>query len=184
MIERLGKSLPSAAGTALGKLREWTRRYWACELAGWVGETGGAALGYWLTGSLAAAAAVATVTCFVTYYLPAYVNALRWSFPPGPGRMAGRAVTANAVAVRSLTVEFGMGEAVDSLAVRPALIYATPLWLDSLMWGWILGGFLADVVFYVFTIFSYERFTRWVVRRPDYTRVAVNSAASAGAGPS
>ncbi|MFN8228967.1 MAG: hypothetical protein U0R18_19850 [Mycobacterium sp.] len=170
-------------GKRLDKTMEWIRRYWACELAGWVGEAGGAALGYWLTGSLAAAAAVATVACFVTYYLPAYVNALRWSFPPGPGRLAGRAVTANAVAVRSLTVEFGMGEAVDSLAVRPALIYATPLWLDSLMWGWILGGFLADVVFYVFTIISYERFTRWVVRRPDYPRAVMNSAASAGAGP-
>ena len=47
-----------------------------------------------------------------------------------------------------------------------------------------VGGFLADVVFYVFTIFSYERFTRWVVRRPDYTRAAMNSAAPAGAGPS
>lgn len=158
-----------------GKLGEWIRRYGACEAAGWVGEIGGAALGYWLTGSLVTAAAVATVTCFVTYYLPAYANAVRWSFPPGPGRLAGRAARANAVAVRSLAVEFGMGEAVDSLAVRPALIYATPLWLDSLWWGWILGGFVADVVFYVLTIFSYERFTRWVVRRPDYIRASAGS---------
>lgn len=161
-------------GRRFDKVKEWTRRYGACEAAGWVGETGGAALAYWLTGSLVTAAAVATATCFVTFYLPAYVNALRWSFPAGPGRFIGRAATANAVAVRSLTIEFGMGEAVDSLAVRPALIYATPLWLDSLMWGWILGGFIADVVFYVFTIFSYERFTRWVVRRPDYIRAAMN----------
>ena len=112
-------------------------------------RSGGAALGYWLTGSLVTAAAVATVTCFVTYYLPAYANAVRWSFPPGPGRLAGRAARANAVAVRSLAVEFGMGEAVDSLAVRPALIYATPLWLEGLsgqLARWVTRPHLARVI--------------------------------------
>jgi len=149
------------------KILEWTRRYLPCELAGWVGELGGAALAYGLTGSLAAAAAVATLTSFVGYYLPAYVNAVRWSYVQRSGGQLSRAAMANLLAVRSLTIEFGLGEVVDSLAVRPALIYATPLLLDHVVWGWILGGFIADVIFYVFTIFSYERFGRWLAHRAE-----------------
>lgn len=154
-------------GRVGNKILEWTRRYLPCELAGWVGELGGAALAYGLTGSLAAAAAVATVASFVGYYLPAYVNALRWSYVQQPGDALSRAAMANLLAVRSLTVEFGASEVVNSLAVRPTLIYAMPLLLDHVVWGWIVGGFIADVIFYVVTIFSYERFGRWLAHRPE-----------------
>jgi hypothetical protein len=64
---------------------------------------------------------------------------------------------ANLLAVRSIAVEFGPAEALDSF-LRPALIYAAPVLLGNVVWGWIVGGFLADVTFYVCTIFSYERF--------------------------
>jgi hypothetical protein len=56
---------------------------------------------------------------------------------------------------------------IDSLAVRPALIYAAPLMLDHVVLGWILGGFIADLVFYVFAIFSYERFKRLIAVSPS-----------------
>ena len=39
------------------KILEWTRRYLPCELAGWVGELGGAALAYGGAGPYAGAAA-------------------------------------------------------------------------------------------------------------------------------
>ena len=56
---------------------------------------------------------------------------------------------------------------VDSLVVRPVLIYAAPLMLDNVVLGWIVGGFIADVAFYVFAICSYERFKGMLaVRRP------------------
>lgn len=155
-----------ALSTRGQKVREWVRRYLPLELAGWVGELGGAALAYWLTGSLAVAALTATVGSSVGYYLPAYVNALRWAYASQQGPWWSRTAVANALAVRSLTVEFGLGEAVDSLVVRPALIFAAPLLVGHVVWGWIIGGLLADVVFYVLTIFSYERFKRWLVVRP------------------
>lgn len=140
------------------KIMEWVRRYLPLELAGWVGELGGAAAGYWWTGSLAAAAVSATIGSLLAYYVPAYVNAVRWSLPAHRGRrFAARHGMANLLAARSIAVEFGPGEVVDSL-LRPVLIYAGPLLLGNVVWGWVVGGFLADVTFYVCTIFSYERF--------------------------
>jgi hypothetical protein len=71
------------------------------------------------------------------------------------------------LALRSLAVEFGPAEAVDSLLVRPMLMYATPLMLNNIVLGWVVGGFVADVLFYVFAICSYEQFKGMLaVRRP------------------
>ena len=153
-------------GRGRRKLIEWVRRYLPLEIAGWIGELGAAALAYAWTGSLAAAAAAATIGSSVGYYLPAYANAVRWSSEsdrPWPART----MRAHLLALRSLTIEFGPAEVVDSFAVRPVLIYAAPLMLDHIVLGWIVGGFVADLVFYFFAIFSYERFKSLLaVRRP------------------
>jgi hypothetical protein len=58
-------------GRGRRKLIEWLRRYLPLEIAGWVGELGAAALTYAWTGSLAAAAAAATIGSSVGYYHPA-----------------------------------------------------------------------------------------------------------------
>jgi hypothetical protein len=160
------------------KVLEWTRRYLPCEIAGWVGELASATIAYWLTDSLAVAAVAATVGSSVGYYIPAYVNAFRWSFADQHGSRASRAVAANLLAVRSLTVEFGIAEVIDSFLVRPILYYATPVLLGHVVWGWVLGGLVADVVFYGFTIFSYERFGRWLAHRPAQRRDAATEAAT------
>ena len=141
------------------KLVEWLRRYLPLEIAGWIGELGAAALAYSWTGSLAAAAAAATIGSSVGYYLPAYISAVRWGASveqhrPWPARTA----LSHLLALRSLTIEFGPAEVADSLLVRPMLIYTAPLMLDHVVLGWIVGGFLADVAFYAFAICSYERF--------------------------
>ena len=151
------------------KALEWLKRYLPLEIAGWVGELGGAALAYWWTGSLAAAAVAATVGSSVGYYLPAYISAVRWSASAVPGRRAG---LSHLLALRSLTIEFGPAELVDSLVVRPALIYAGPVMLNHVVFGWIVGGVLADIAFYVCAICSYERFKSLLaVRRPHPTEI-------------
>lgn len=155
------------------KAMEWFRRYLPLEIAGWIGEFGAAGLAYTWTGSLAVAAAAATIGSSAGYYLPAFVNAMRWSAAaqqhrPWPGRLA----VSTALTLRSLTVEFGPAELVDSLVIRPMLIYVAPVLLGNVVVGWILGGFLADVGFYLFAICSYERFKGLiVVRRPALEEV-------------
>ena len=69
---------------------EWVRRYLPCEIAGTVGELGGAAMAYLMTGSLAAAAVTATVGASAGYYAAAYLNAVRWSYRQHAGRRRPR----------------------------------------------------------------------------------------------
>ena len=89
-----------ASRTARQKLMEWVRRYLPCEIAGTVGELGGAAVAYWLTGSMAAAAITATVGASAGYYAAAYTNAVRWAYREYNDRPAvTRLVVANLVCV-------------------------------------------------------------------------------------
>ena len=155
------------------KIVEWGRRYLPLEIAGWVGELGTAALAYLWTDSLAVAAIAASIGSSVGYYLPAYVLAARWATPADRDRpWLARIGVGHLLAVRSLAMEFGLAEVIDSLLVRPALIYAGPVLIDHVVLGWVLGGFVADVVFYVCTILSYERFKGLLARRQPEPSIA------------
>jgi hypothetical protein len=151
------------------KLREWIRRYLPCEIAGTVGELGGAAVAYMATDSLAAAAITATVGASAGYYAAAYVTALRWSYRvQDHRRRPSRMLAANLLALRSVAVEFGPAEFIDSLAVRPIAFYTGPLIFDNTIAGWIFGKLVSDLAFYLFAILSYERF-KGVLLGPDAT---------------
>ena len=142
------------------KLIEWVRRYLPNELAGWATELGGAAATYYLTGSYAAAVVAGTIGASAGYYATAYVNGFRWSYAALNGRSwPMRVLLANALTVRSIAVEFGPAEAIDSIFIRPALLYAGPFLIGNTAVGWVVGSLAADVAFYAMAIFSYERFT-------------------------
>jgi hypothetical protein len=146
-------------------LREWVRRYLPCEIAGTVGELGGAAVAYLATGSLAAAAITATIGASAGYYAAAYITALRWSYRDHEHRhWPSRVLMSNLMAVRSVAVEFGPAELIDSVAVRPIAFYVGPSLFDNTVAGWIFGKLVSDVAFYLFAIVSYERFKDVLVR--------------------
>ena len=102
----------------------------------------------------------------VGYYAIAFVNAVRWSYRDcaRPSRIM-RALVALWLATRSVLVEFGPAEAVDSLLVRPVAYYLAWHLFDSPMIGWIVAKVTSDIAFYVCAISSYERFSRLVVHR-------------------
>jgi hypothetical protein len=138
---------------------EWVRRYLPCEIAGTVGELGGAAVAYWLTGSMAAAAITATVGASAGYYAAAYTSAVRWAYREYNGRpRPARLVVANLFAVRSVAIEFGPAELIDSIAIRPLAYYFGPMIFGNVAAGWIFGKLLSDIGFYALAIVSYERF--------------------------
>lgn len=162
-------SEPDAESTrpaVLDKLGEWTRRYLVIEVIGTAGELGCATVCYLVTGSLAAAAVAATIGANVGYYGPAWWRGYRSSIlGPGTGGPMTRHARAGIRAVWFIVLEFGPGEAVDSLLVRPALFYAVPVLLAgaaedpgtaTLFSGWVIGKVLADIVFYACTVASYE----------------------------
>lgn len=147
------------------KAIEWLRRYGPNELAGWVGELGGAAAVYYLTGSYAAAVVAGTIGASVGYYATAYTNGVRWAYRAQHDRgRVTRVVVANGLAIRSIAVEFGPAEAIDSLIIRPIALYVGPFVIGNTAVGWVVGSIVADVAFYVMAIFSYERFTSLLVR--------------------
>jgi hypothetical protein len=137
-----------------------------CEIAGTTVEFGGAALAYAWTGSFAAAALAGTVGASAGYYATAYATALRWSYRSGNGSGPLRVLMAAVLALRSVAVEFGPAEAIDSIAVRPLAFYLAPQLLGGLAAGWIAAKLFADIVFYALAIGSYERFGSLLACRP------------------
>ena len=144
------------------KALEWVRRYLPCEIASSVAELGSAAVVYLTTGSWAAAAVVATVFASIGYYATAYINAVRWSMAEHGFGMA------NLLALRSIAVEFGPAEVIDSLAIRPAALYLGPVLIGNPVAGLVIGKVVADVGFYGCAILSYEKFRKLLaIKRSD-----------------
>ncbi len=148
-----------AKRTTRQKLMEWVRRYLPCEIVGTIGELGGAAVAYLLTGSMAAAAITATIGASAGYYAAAYTSAVRLAYRECDGRPgATRLVAANLFAFRSVAIEFGPAELIDSIVIRPLAYYVGPMLFDNLVAGWVFGKFFSDIGFYALAICSYERF--------------------------
>lgn len=59
--------------------------------------------------------------------------------------------------IRALLIEFGAAELLDSLLIRPALMYWLPLAIGHYAAGIIAAKFIANLTFYVPAIFFYER---------------------------
>lgn len=161
------RRIRTARGRSVGtKVIEWVKRYLPNEIAGWTGELGSAAATYHLTGSFAAAVVAGTLGSSVGYYGIAYINTVRWSYQSLAGRNPlMRVLVANGLAVRSIAVEFGPAEAIDSLVIRPSMLFLGPAVVGNVAVGWVLGSLTADAAFYVFAIVSYERFKGLVARR-------------------
>ncbi len=148
------------------RIGEWIRRYLPCEIAGTAAEFGAAALAYGATGSLAAAAVAATVGASGGYYAMAFLNALRWTYRDHCHRTRGdRIVVSVLLALRSVAIEFGPAELIDSIAVRPLAFYVGPILFGNVAAGWIFGKLVSDVAFYGCAVFSYERFTALLAHR-------------------
>ncbi|WP_177232091.1 hypothetical protein [Agromyces sp. CF514] len=166
------------------RARTWLLRYLPSEVLGTVAALAGAWATHEATGSLALAALVGSLAETVGYYTPVVVRAVRGH--AGSGRVRairaahgrGRATLAIAwLALRSIAVEFGPAELVDSLLVRPAL-----LWMAGALWGpnpgaWLVGKLVADAVFYAIAIVSFESGRRIILPAP--ARPAPSRTASA-----
>jgi len=161
------------------KLKEWLWRYLPCEIAGTACELGGAAIAYLISGSVAMAAVVATIGASVGYYGAAYTAAVRAGYR-GQAHLSRirRTWVANALALRSIAIEFGPAELIDSVVIRPLAFYVGPMLFGGVVAGWIFGKLVADIGFYVLAIFSYERFKDLVTAGSRTEEVSDGSATS------
>jgi hypothetical protein len=58
--------------------------------------------------------------------------------------------------IRNIILEFGFSEILDSLFIRPFMMYIFPILIGNVELGIFAGKIAADIVFYVPTIFAYE----------------------------
>ena len=93
------------------------------------------------------------------YYAAAYTSAVRWAYREYDDRPTlARLIVANLFAFRSVAIEFGPAELIDSIAIRPLAYYFGPMIFGNVAAGWIFGKLVSDIGFYALAIFSYERF--------------------------
>lgn len=139
----------------------WLRRYVPAEVAALLAALLGAQVAWSLTGSAAVAAVAGAWGETAAYYATMLVRELRATRLP------------LLVQLRELVLEFGVAEALDSLLVRPTLMYAAGQLLADVRLGALAGKLGADVFFYVPTIAAYE------LRRHQLERAAASSTAAA-----
>ena len=58
--------------------------------------------------------------------------------------------------IRNIFLEFGVAETIDSLFVRPTTMYLSINIFQNIQLGILMGKIMADVIFYIPTIISYE----------------------------
>lgn len=138
------------------RVREWLLRYGPAELLSLLATVGAAAATEQRGGNGVAVALAATWAGNLAYFgliLGQDVWRTRQAL-----RAAGRRYTPGTFGrnVRALVVEFGAAEALDSLLIRPTLMYWLPRWLHSVPQGIVVAKLAADITFYIPAIISYE----------------------------
>jgi hypothetical protein len=132
---------------------EWLRRYLPAEIVGLIVAVVAASVAQRLTdGNAAIIALVGAWAETLAYYATMLVREL----------LTTRGTVLEKV--RDLVLEFGVGEAIDTLVIRPALMYAAGQLVHDPRWGVVIGKFASDVFFYVPTIAAYELRKRYLPR--------------------
>lgn len=135
---------------------DWVRRYLAAEVLSTVCALLAAWAAYLLTESLLLAAAANAASGSVSFYAVMLARAMR-----------GRPARDLPAVLRDLLLEFGPAELLDTLLVRPGLIYLGMTLCPSPAVGVFLGKLAADLGFYAPAIVSYG-----LLRRRARPRVA------------
>jgi len=138
------------------KIKEWLRRYLPAEILAGIGAISGASLFYLITNNEILSAYAGTIGDNIGYYTfislrDCKKNKLKYT---NAGKKFGW--LAYLKTLRDLIFEFGPAEALDSLLIRPFCLYWFSKWTPNYAIGILSGKIVADIIFYVPTIFSYE----------------------------
>jgi hypothetical protein len=139
------------------KLREWVGRYLPAEILGTVTALAAAWTVHAASDSLITAAVAGTIGESFGYYGCMVVReALRNDTRHRHLGRTKRLWLTGTITVRDLLIEFGPAELVDTVLVRPLLMYLMPILLHDFTVGILVGKLAADVVFYGIAISAYE----------------------------
>jgi hypothetical protein len=141
----------TARSSFVRALLRWLRRYVPAELVAAPCALGAGLAAAEVTGSVAAAALAATWG----------ENAGFYGLMIGRELRQRRSLRALPGVVRALALEFGPAEALDSLLLRPAAVYAGLALAPHPALGLLAGKLLADVTFYAPAIACHELQRAW-----------------------
>ena len=138
------------------KVKEWLKRYLLPEIISIVATILSALIAYKLTDNRIATALISTWAGNIGYFGSIILfDVIRTQkLLAGEGRRY--TVSTFGKNIKALAVEFGLAEVVDTLLVRPALMYYMPIWLNDMAIGSVVAKIAADVTFYVPAIIGYE----------------------------
>jgi hypothetical protein len=132
-------------------LARWLRRYLPSEVLSLLAAVAGAQLAFAVSGNAAVAAVTGAWSETLMYYATMLAREIR-AYPSQP----------LLITLRNLVLEFGFAEALDTLLLRPTLMYLAAQLVSDLRLGVILGKLAADVIFYVPAITAYELRRRYL----------------------
>jgi len=140
----------------MSKIKEWTHRYLPAEACATVTAIVGASLIYLLTGNRAIAAFAGAIYENIGYY--GYISTREIKTNIKKYKAAGKyfGFAGYTKTIRDMIFEFGLSEVLDSFIVRPFCMYWLPILIPNFAVGIFIGKVVADIIFYIPTIISYE----------------------------
>lgn len=138
------------------KLKEWGRRYLPAEAISIIATLFCAFIAHRSGGSLLVVALAGTWGGNLGYY--GYIFAVDFSRSRRLHRQQRRPYTWDSCRkdMRSLALEFGFAEVVDSLFLRPAFMFYIPMLTGNLISGVLIAKICGDITFYIPAIIGYE----------------------------
>jgi len=143
------------------KFFHYLKRYGLAELAGGAMVLMGASITFYLTGNKILAAYVGALSENIGFYGTIVIGDL----------MAAKKQTdaftwkSSVRVLRNILIEFGGAEVLDSLLVRPGMLYLFTTLISNYQLGALAGVVVADILFYALAVLSSELTSKYRNRK-------------------
>lgn len=138
------------------KIKDWIKRYLPAEIFGTLGAIIFPTAVSFFTENILAIALVGTWGENVGFYGTMMFQEVKESKEKHKKLHKHYGLISFGKSIRNIFLEFGVAETADSLFVRPAIMYLTVSSIRNLQLGILVGKIIADAVFYIPTVISYE----------------------------
>lgn len=139
------------------RLRDWRDRYLLAEVLGTLAALLTGTAVYARTGSLATAALAASLGETAGFYTGIVIRAAPGVLRRHAQVRGWRRVPLTLRAALAEASDYALAEVLDTLLIRPGLIYVASTWSGAgLLFGLLAGKLVADVAFYAVVIPAYE----------------------------